>query len=356
MTHHCFEPKELVERYPRGRRELLGAFSRFQPRDTCEWFAAEGVELKVEADGRMFPVSNNSQTIRQCLLDAAKKAGVELKTGWLVKKVELCQHGFELHSRKGDLLRADKVLLATGSAPFGQQIAAQMGHVIESPVPSLFTFNISDEFLEGLAGQSVSEVQLELSFDPSFSKRVFRQSGPLLVTHWGLSGPAVLKLSAFAARLLAEAKYNALLKVNWLPQYNQDSCFHILKTFKEHHRQKLVSRTAPFDFSKRLWQRFTHEIGEFQWERLGNHQLRQIAENLCSQKFKVDGKGVFKEEFVTCGGVKRSEINFTTMESKIVPGLYFAGEVIDIDGITGGFNFQNAWTTGWIAAQSLAEK
>lgn len=309
VTHACFDPKLLVKNYPRGSKELLGPFHRFQPADTVEWFSERGVELKTEADGRMFPTTNSSETIIDCLLNEAKRVGVEIK---LQSKLSLNE------------LKADRLILATGSAKGGYEIAKHFGHTIQSPVPSLFTFNIPDFPLESLSGISLENVCLKLEG----TKLV--QEGPLLITHWGFSGPAALKLSAFGARYLAEQNYEVQLCIDWLPQFSVDELMPLL-TLKN-------LRSVPLP--KRLWRLLC-----------GVQKLnpRKLCEKLKADRYLVKGKTTNKEEFVTCGGVTLSEVNFKTMESKLHPGLYFCGEILDIDGITGGFNFQNAWTTGWIA-------
>lgn len=357
VTHNCFDPAQLARNYPRGSKELIGAFHRFGPADTCRWFAAEGVTLVAEADGRMFPSTNKSQTIAGTLTAAAERAGVRLSKGCKITAISKEDSGFVLTTGAGETLVFDKLLLATGSAPQGFAFAEALGHTIVSPVPSLFTFTIRDEFLTDLPGQSMEQVAAELHFAPELGFESYKMKGPLLVTHWGLSGPAVLKLSAFAARSLAASKYQARLKISWLPHLNQEQCFQELDAYRRAHPQKSLAY-GPFpQFSKRLWQQFIHfytgkTISE-QWNSLDGKTLRTLSAKLCSHEFSVSAKGVFKEEFVTAGGVSRSEINFATMESKIVPGLYFAGEIIDIDGITGGFNFQNAWTTAWIASSNF---
>ncbi|SME93617.1 NAD(P)/FAD-dependent oxidoreductase [Pseudobacteriovorax antillogorgiicola] len=354
VTHHCFDPKKLVANYPRGSRELLGPFHRFQPQDTIQWFQDRGVATKVEADGRMFPTTNSSQTIIDCLLGEVKRLNIELRLGAIVKELTRNEQGFVVNLREG-VIRADAVMLATGSAPKGHQIASNLGHQLSDPVPSLFTFNVEDALIDGLAGQSFEAVDVQLKVDGR--KKPFLQTGPLLFTHWGLSGPAVLKLSAFAARQLYQSDYKAELKVNFL-RLQEDRALEKLMELKKIHLKKQFVKTPLDSLSKRFWGRLleVHERDSGTiWNDLDKKTLRRIAQTLTQYSFKVEGKGQFKEEFVTCGGVKLNQVDFRTMESKVCPNLYFGGEILDIDGITGGFNFQNAWTTSWIMAQSFAK-
>lgn len=353
VTHNCFDPRQLVEFYPRGRRELLGLFHRFQPKDTLEWFLQRGVDLHAEADGRIFPCSNRSETIVNCLMESASKAGIELLKGRFVQSIERHDKGFILHFRKGGELYTDALLWATGSLPTSYELIANLGHRIVEPVPSLFTFEINDPLLEGMAGQSIAKVQIKLKVGTS----QFVQQGPMLITHWGLSGPAVLKLSAFAARELYEAKYQAKLLVNLLNGLDQGEVEKRLHEIKAQNAAKVLNSFSPFDMSKRLWKRFIECSmldPDSTWERLGNKQLRTMAQLLSAYPLRVIGKGVFKEEFVSCGGVDLKEVDFRTMESRKCPGLYFAGEVLNVDGVTGGFNFQNAWSTSWVAGRAIA--
>ncbi|MGJ5674603.1 MAG: NAD(P)/FAD-dependent oxidoreductase [Nostochopsis sp.] len=357
VTHACFETRELVKNYPRGSKALLGAFTRFQPKDTITWFQAHGVELKTEADGRMFPITDSSETIVNCLMNAAKAAGVELRIGTGVTSVKLgaaspnnslLSH-FEVILKSGEKLQCDRLLLATGSNPIGYKIAQQLGHTIDSPVPSLFTFNIKNQKLTELAGVSVNPVKLRLIV-PEYPD--IEQTGPLLITHWGLSGPAVLKLSAWGARMLHSSNYQATLVINWLPHLKQEQVRQQLLTVKNNSPKRLIASHRDVDLPHRLWQYIVACVGisvENRWAELSNKTLNQLVQELTQGQYSINGKGVFKEEFVTCGGVNLKEINFKTMESKLVPGLYFAGEILDIDGVTGGFNFQSAWTTAYLA-------
>lgn len=361
VTHSCFDPALLVQSYPRGSKALRGALTRFQPKDTIAWFEAQGVQLKTEADGRIFPVTDNSQTIVECLFDAAKAAGVKLRTSTAVKSVSRQlpprsnQGKFEILLKNGDKLDCDRLLLATGSNPLGYRWAKNLGHAIESPVPSLFTFNIRDPRLQDLAGVSQKEVHLRL---PDAGKTLSEQIGPLLITHWGLSGPVVLKLSAWGARFLHEHQYQTRLIVNWLPQYKQESLRELLLKVKSQLSRRLIVSSCPVPISKRLWTNLTAAVGikeQQRWAQLSKSALNQLIQELTQGVYLIKGKGIFKEEFVTCGGISLKEVNFKTMESRLCSDLYFAGEILDIDGITGGFNFQSAWTTAWIAGLAIVD-
>lgn len=350
VTHDQPEVALLVQNYPRGARALRGPFSRFGPLETVAWFAARGVELKTEADGRMFPVSDSSETIVRCLLDAARAAGVTVRTGSAVRSLSVSQGRFTATLKGGETLRAERLLLATGSNPQGYSWAEALGHEVVPPVPSLFTFNITNPRLAGLAGISVPQACLRLE-----GTKV-AQHGPLLVTHWGLSGPAVLKLSAWGARELYEREYRAGLLVDWLPELHPEGMRRALQDFKAASPRKTVSGHHPFGLPQRLWGALAAAVGlaEKRWADLSKGELSALADELKEGRFEIVGKGVFKEEFVTCGGVVLNGVNFRTMESRVCPGLYFAGELLDIDGVTGGFNFQNAWATGYLAGRALA--
>lgn len=362
VTHHCFEPSQLVQNYPRGGKALRGAFSRFQPLDVVRWFNAEGVKLKTEADGRMFPVTDDSETIVEALMFATKKAGVNLRTNVLVQKIEyLGNSKFDVILKNGENILCDRLLLATGSSPSGYAIARSLGHELEAPVPSLFTFNIKDSTLHELAGVSVNFATVKLIHSSNSEKKKsnrnpLEQSGALLITHWGLSGPAILKLSAWAARELHESNYQAKLAVNWLPNLKVEVIKQSLLTAKNDQPKKFISNYCPLEISLRLWEYLLDKAEvelEKRWADISNKSIQQIVNVLNASEYAIAGKGTFKEEFVTCGGIRLQDVNFQTMESKICQGLYFAGEILDIDGVTGGFNFQNAWTTAWIAAQGI---
>ncbi|BFM43302.1 NAD(P)/FAD-dependent oxidoreductase [Flavobacterium sp. CFS9] len=348
VTHACFEPNELVKFYPRGEKELRGPFHQFCSGDTIEWFEKHGVELKIEEDGRMFPVSNSSQTIIDCFLKATEKLGIKVLTGQSVQSIFKKEDCWKIDTQNENFA-AEKLVMATGSNPKIWEMLQQQGHAIVSPVPSLFTFNIKDpriKELPGVAAQTtvtVKDTKLE-------------STGPLLITHWGMSGPAVLKLSAWGARILHDKNYQFTIFVNWLNDVDTEDAEKILKDLKQEHAKKAVSKKSPFDFPNRLWESLVlaSEIqAETKWADLSKIQLQNLALQLTKAKFQVNGKSTFKEEFVTAGGIDLKEINFKTMESKLHQNLYFAGEIVNIDAITGGFNFQNAWTSGFILANAI---
>lgn len=353
VTHACFDPAKLVTFYPRGANELRGAFSRFQAADTVDWFESRGVKLKTEPDGRMFPVTDSSETIAEALRHAAKKAGVEVRTGTSLLGVEKgSKNGFRLEIRREaqvSFIHTQKLLIATGGERRTLSILQSLGHSIEEPVPSLFTFNLKDRRIEGLAGVSVENVTLKMDS--------VVQRGALLITHWGVSGPAVLRMSAWGARELHEKKYHAKLIVNWLGDLSLEKVLEVLnhnKEWRENARKKLSTNPAFSQIPLRLWKQLTEFLGEKNWADISKPELRKLAEELGAGEFNIAGKGQFKEEFVTCGGVKLQEVDFKTMQSRVVENLFFAGEVLNIDGITGGFNFQSAWTTGWQAGTAIA--
>jgi predicted Rossmann fold flavoprotein len=358
VTHHCFEPARLVANYPRGGKALRGAFSRFQPQDTVEWYKSRGVKLKTEADGRMFPITDSSETIIDCLMQAADRAKVDLRTGVGVKAVKQYQDErgasyFQVELKNERVMKCDRLLIATGSNPLGYRWAKNLGHKIEPAVPSLFTFNVRDSRLQGLAGVSVSNAQVKLGT----GKNKLEQTGALLITHWGVSGPAILKLSAWGARSLFDFKYNSPLQINWLPESNQEDLNQLLTCLKQTNPQKKIVNYCPVELPKRLWQSLINyaEINPNKvWSEISKKELNKLVAEIVQGQYEIKGKGVFKDEFVTCGGVSLKEVNFKTMESKKCPGLYFAGEILDIDGVTGGFNFQSAWTTSWLAGQAIA--
>ncbi len=353
VTHACFDPAQLVSFYPRGGMALRGAFTRFQPADTIKWFEEHGVRLKTEADNRMFPLSDSSKTIVDCLREAAQNAGVKLHLGTSLQKVEkISKGGFRLELREGAEfypLQTKKLVIATGSDPKTREIVKSLGHTVEETVPSLFTFNVKDKRIEGLSGVAVENVTLKMDS--------LTQSGPMLITHWGLSGPAVLRLSAWGARILFEKKYRSTLTVNWLGDYKLDAALEVLQRNKDWHenaRKKIAAQPAFSQIPIRLWKQLTQFIGDKNWGDISKAEMRKLAEELTAGEFSIKGKGIFKDEFVTCGGVNLDEVDFKTMQSRIVEDLFFAGEVLDIDGITGGFNFQSSWTTGWLAGSALA--
>ncbi|NET45109.1 NAD(P)/FAD-dependent oxidoreductase [Okeania sp. SIO2B3] len=354
VTHACFDPGIFVQNYPRGSKALRGAFSQFQARDTVEWFTARGVQLKTEADGRMFPTTDDSATIVECLTRVALDRGVNIRTGAAVvsitrKSTIEDNNLFEIRLKSGEIVECDRLLLATGSSPLGYGWAKALGHQVAAPVPSLFTFKISDPRFQGLAGISVENVCLQL---PTAK---LKQIGPVLVTHWGLSGPAVLKLSAWGARFLHENDYQANLLINWLSKLNPEDIRTQLLGLKTQEKKAIIN-SCPFSLARRLWESLIIAADidpQKRWAELSKKAINKLILELTQGKYQIQGKGVFKEEFVTCGGVNLKEINFKTMESRCCQGLYFAGEILDIDGVTGGFNFQSAWTTGWLAGQGM---
>lgn len=356
VTHACFEPRELVKRYPRGSRELLGAFSRWQPRDTLAWFAARGVELKTEDDGRMFPITDASATIVECLVRAASSARVQVRTNCGVKDVQCASEGpgFSVTLMSGETVMCDRILLATGGGKMagGLSLAQKLGHAIEPPVPSLFTFHVDDPRLKELAGLSVENAVVAVT------SLKLREQGPLLITHWGLSGPVILRLSAWGARALQGVDYKFALTVNWLGGCTLETVRSELAGARSANPRKQVATWNPFSLPQRLWEKLVAGAGVSPtaiWTSVSNQLLAAIAAQIAAGEFVVAGKSMNKEEFVTCGGVRLSEVDFKTMQSRVCPGLFFAGEVLDIDGITGGFNFQAAWTTGWLAGMAMAE-
>ncbi len=354
VTHACFDPALLSENYPRGSRELRGAFHHWQPQDTVAWFAERGVELKTEADGRMFPVTDSSETVIDCFLKAARDAGVILRTGTAIKDLRAHPNGsFSLLLNNGESIRADKVCITSGSLKASPLTSAieSLGHRIEQLVPSLFAFNIPDKRLDGLAGLSVQETCVKtLPKSPV-------QSGPVLITHRGLSGPAILRLSAWEARRFAEQDYAVEISVNWLGKTSAEELRETFSTHRADSGKSLVKNKVPGGIPRRLWERFLESSAippETQWSQLPKDRETALVLQLTDCRFQVQGKTTNKDEFVTCGGVRLKEIDFRSMESRIVPGLYFAGECLDIDGITGGFNFQAAWTGGRIAGLAMA--
>jgi predicted Rossmann fold flavoprotein len=357
VTHACFDPKQLVQQYPRGSKALRGPFSRFQPRDTIQWFQNHGVSLKTEADGRMFPTTDDSDTIAQCLLQTAQNAGITLEPQTPVQAVQRHANGFRISLRQGEQRDCDRLLLATGSHPSGYRFAQSLGHSLIPPVPSLFTFTIRDPQLTQLAGVSVPNVEISLPHrNPK--QQGLKQQGPLLITHWGLSGPAVLKLSAWGARTLHDCHYQTPIRLNWLPQHNRETLHQIYRQQKADHPRKTLGSFSPVSLSRRLWNTHLNAVQidpQTRWAELSKKAMNRLNQQLLQSSYTIEGKGIFKDEFVTCGGINLKEINFKTLESRICPHLYLAGELLDIDGITGGFNFQNAWTTSWLAGQALAQ-
>ncbi|MCW2120471.1 NAD(P)/FAD-dependent oxidoreductase [Flavobacterium sp. 7A] len=348
VTHACFEPNELVKFYPRGEKELRGPFHQFCSGDTIEWFEKHGVALKIEEDGRMFPVSNSSQTIIDCFLQATQKLGISVLTGQSVQSIYNKEGLWQIESQNEKYL-TEKLILATGSNPKVWEMLQNFGHAIVEPVPSLFTFNIKDSRIKELPG--VSALATVTVKDTKLVS-----TGPLLITHWGMSGPAILKLSAWGARILHDKNYQFTVYVNWLNDLDTQDVEKVLKTLKQEHAKKMVSKKSPFELTNRLWESLVLASGiqsETKWADLSKLQMQELGQQLTKGTFQVNGKSTFKEEFVTAGGINLKEINFKTMESKLHVNLYFAGEIVNIDAITGGFNFQNAWTSGFILANAI---
>lgn len=348
VTHACFVPNDLVKFYPRGEKELKGPFHQFCSGDTIEWFEKRGVELKIEDDGRMFPISNSSQTIIDCFQEAVKKLKIDVLTNQSVQELYKTGTHWKITTTQ-EVFTCEKIVMATGSNPKMWELLQHLGHSIIEPVPSLFTFNIKDPRIKDLMGLSaVASVKVK--------KTKLEASGPLLITHWGMSGPGILRLSAWGARELAEKKYQFAIQVNWLNETSFEEAIDLLKDLKEEHAKKLVSKYAHFELPKRLWENLVFATGiseETKWADVTKKQLHSLIEQLTNGEFHVNGKSTFKEEFVTAGGIDLKEVNFKTMESKILPDVYFAGEILNIDAITGGFNFQNAWTSGFIVAENI---
>ncbi|RAR50312.1 BaiN/RdsA family NAD(P)/FAD-dependent oxidoreductase [Flavobacterium lacus] len=348
VTHACFVPNDLVKFYPRGEKELRGPFHQFCSGDTIEWFEKHGVELKIEEDGRMFPVSDSSQTIIDCFLNATKKYKIDILTGQSVQSIFRSEDSWKVETNH-QTFRCEYLVMTTGSNPKIWEMLEKLGHTIVPPVPSLFTFNIKDNRIKDLMGVSAfASVKVQHS--------KLSASGPLLITHWGMSGPGILRLSAWGARELFNKNYQFILEVNWLNDATLEETENQLKELKLEHAKKVVTKKSPFDFPNRLWESLVlaSEISmETKWADLSKKQLQNLALQLTNGKFQVNGKSTFKEEFVTAGGIDLKEINFKTMESKLLPKVYFAGEIVNIDAITGGFNFQNAWTSGFIVSESI---
>ncbi|WP_445725539.1 NAD(P)/FAD-dependent oxidoreductase [Flavobacterium sp.] len=349
VTHACFTPTDLVQFYPRGEKELRGPFHQFMTGDTMEWFENRGVPLKIEDDNRIFPESNSSQSIIDCFLESAKNAGVILKTSTRVDHISKNEDSYTVKTAS-ETFTADYLLIASGSNAKVWDLISNLGHTIIAPVPSLFTFNIEDERLKDIPGISVPKATVKVL------NSKLEEQGPLLITHWGLSGPGILKLSAWGALEFHQKEYQFEIEVNWLSK-KQATVLEILKSEKQKNTKKqIILRSVFEDVSKRLWEKFVlaSDISETtQWAQLNNKQLENLAKQLTQSVFKVNGKSTFKDEFVTAGGVDLKEINFKRFESKLHKNLFFAGEVLNIDAVTGGFNFQNAWTSGWIVANSI---
>ena len=348
VSHACFDPRELVQFYPRGNKELLSVFTKFQPGDTMNWYEEHGVALKIEDDNRIFPESNSSQSIIDCLVYECRKKNVKILTKQTVTEILPQENGYKIHTTDQNYF-ADYVVFSTGSSPKAFKILEKLGHQIIAPVPSLFTFNIKNEILKDLMGTSFQYVDIEVP------KLNLEESGSLLITHWGLSGPAILKLSAWGARELAALKYQFEIIVNFIGTASEDA-LEIFRNFKENEPKKSIGQAKIFDITNRFWQRILFVSGidtTKQLANINNKEMQKIIENLCCCRMNVTGKSTFKEEFVTAGGVDLKEMDFKTMKSKKLPNFYISGEVLNIDAVTGGFNFQACWSEGWLIAQDL---
>lgn len=348
VTHACFDPRDLVTFYPRGERELLSVFSKFQPGDTMDWFESRGSELKIEADNRIFPVSNSSKTIMDTMVNAVQAKHVTIFTKTTVKAVERQNGNYLISTNNGEYL-ADHVVFCTGSSPKSLKILEQLGHTIVPQVPSLFTFNIEDHLLKDLPGTSFPNAEVTV---PELKAT---ESGPLLITHWGLSGPAILRLSAWKARELFDLNYRFRIEVNFIsiPLQQAEEVF---REFRHRNPKKSIGQSKIFEITSRFWNKILELSGiqaEKQVSQISKKEMAMLLENLCKKQLEVKGKSTFKDEFVTAGGVDLREINFKNMSSKILPNFYIAGEVLNIDAVTGGFNFQACWSEGWLVAQDL---
>lgn len=348
VTHACFNANELSGYYPRGNKELRGPFHTFAALDTVTWFQQHGVVIKKEDDGRMFPQANTSQAIIDCFMRLQQSLHIQLFTGENVQFIQRNADNWQLQTTQNIFIAKD-ICVATGSSPAMWKLLQQLGHTIVPPVPSLFTFNCKDDRIIHLPGVAADA-------SVSIKNTKLRSSGPLLITHWGMSGPAILKLSAWGARILHDINYAFTIIVNWLPAEDPESVFQKLKLIKEQQAQKIVAVKSPFAIPNRLWESLVQAASihkHTRWADVSKAEMHNLAQQLCQCSFDIKGKSTFKEEFVTAGGIDLKEIDFKTMRSKVLPNVYFAGEVLNIDAVTGGFNFQNAWTGGYIAALAM---
>lgn len=352
ITNNCSQPEALIQYYPRGSRELLGPFHRFGPAETVEWFTQRGIPVIAEADGRMFPASNSSQSVIDLFMRSASEHNIHLHLNQSLQRIEKTDTGkWQLHFQNNTSKVVDSLLLCTGSSNNIWKLTGMLGHIIETPVPSLFTFNIKDPRIDGLMGLSVADCRCSLPHTKLSSE------GPLLITHWGLSGPAILKLSALAARELHTAQYRFKVQISFAPGLSLKSCLEILNNFKDTNGKKNIQSSALFNIPARLFKKICTHAGipdNMHWAEIPGNALEKLASGITAAKMEVNGKSNFKDEFVTCGGIRLKEVDFRTMQSKLHNGLYFAGEILDIDAVTGGFNFQAAWTTAFIAANAIA--
>ncbi|MEK6782822.1 MAG: NAD(P)/FAD-dependent oxidoreductase [Bacteroidota bacterium] len=353
VTHHCFEPTQLAKHYPRGRKEIKSLFRKFQVKDTVAWFESKNVKLKIEDDGRMFPITDDSQTIVDCFLNEAERNHIRIKLNSEVVRINHGKKGFEVDVGKAEHYYATKILIAAGGYNnlHSYEWIAKTLHLIIPPIPSLFTFNDSEKKFTDLLGIAVAHAEVKIAGTK------FCEQGPVLITHWGLSGPAIIKLSAWAADYLHAVHYTFTVLLNWTGNTSEDELKLLFFEMKNKHSKQKVITNPMFNIPQRLWQRLCErsEIPEMKiWAELPQKNINKLMEYLIRCPFHIKGKTTFKEEFVTCGGVDLKSIDLETMESKMMKGLYFAGEVLNIDGETGGFNFQSAWTTAYVAATSIA--
>lgn len=348
VTHGCFTPRELIKFYPRGSKELIGPFHTFMCGDMMEWLSNRGVETYIEEDGRVFPTTNNSQTIIDCFLDNARRLGIEIKKQEGITAINKTEELWELNSTSETIYQAKNIIVATGSSPQVWNMLKTVGHSIVEPVPSLFTFNIKSDLLKDLPGLSVKKGKVKVNGTK------LSETGPILITHWGLSGPGILKLSSWGARELAEKNYNFTITVNWT-EYSAQEVEAEFLTLKTESPNKLIANTNLFNIPSRLWKALVDFSGidNKTWNNISKQEINKLVGNISQCEFAINGKSTFKDEFVTSGGVELKEVNFKTMESKVQTNLYFTGEVLNIDALTGGFNFQAAWTTGWIVGSNI---
>lgn len=354
VTHNCEHQSGLIQHYPRGGNSLKKLFGAFRVQDTINWFKLRGVEMKTEADGRMFPVTNSSQTIIDCFLKEADRLKIVMQPGFTVQQIVVQEKGFVIRSAREEKVLAERVLIAAGgyAKPENYQWITALGHSLIPPVPSLFTFNSPGNNIRELAGLSVPLAQVRIE------STKLQYEGPVLITHWGFSGPAVLKLSAYGADWIHSQNYNFAIQIRWVSEAREEKLREQIQSYQQAHPKRQIQGHPLFDIPLRLWQHLCRQAdinGELRWTDISKKSLNKLIEGLYRDRHPVKGKTTFKEEFVTCGGIPLQELNLPSMESKIVPGLFFSGEVLNIDGITGGFNFQNAWTTGWLAGTSMAE-
>ena len=353
VTHACFDNVNLIKNYPRGEKELRSAFSRFSTSDTINWFKQRGVELKTETDGRMFPLTDSSETIINCFLREIEKNNVSIKLNVSVEEIIKNENDtFTLKAYGGGTFECDKLIIATGgnSKKEAYNWLVKLGHSISKPVPSLFTFNMPGNDITKLMGVAVPHTKVRVTGTK------LEIEGPLMITHWGMSGPAILKASAWGARILSDTNYKFTAQISWLPMHTEEKIKIEFNNQREENSSKMILSNCPFELPKRLWEHLVQKANisdTVRWADLPKKNANLLSHFLMNDEYKVDGKTTFKEEFVTCGGISLKEIDFGTMQSKIVPGLYFSGEIIDVDGVTGGFNFQNAWSTAWIAAKNI---